>query len=81
MWNNQPKDRLFKNTFNPTHYGPFGATPDIGVGHNVPHTISYACSICAILMGIHMWNHQPKDTTFSSLNIGHDFTEVDSGYA
>ena len=35
---------------NPTYYGPFGETPDIGGGeHNVP-PISYACSTCAILM-------------------------------
>ena len=43
---------LFINIFyiiNPTYYGPFGATPEIGRGHDVT-PISYACSICAILM-------------------------------
>ena len=33
---------------NSTYYVPFGATPDMGGGYNVP--IGYACSICAILM-------------------------------
>ena len=33
----------------PTYYGPFGATSDIGGGTMYPH-ISYACSTCAIIM-------------------------------
>ena len=35
--------------FNPTYYGLFGATSNIGGEHNVP-PISYAYFICAILM-------------------------------
>ena len=41
--------KLYLIYLNPTYYGPFGATPDIEGGHNVP-PISYACSTCAILM-------------------------------
>ena len=38
-----------RNCLNLTYYGPFAATPDIGGGTMYPH-ISYACSICSILM-------------------------------
>jgi len=34
--------------FDPTYYRPFGATPHIG-GYNLT-PISYACSICALLL-------------------------------
>ena len=45
--------RQKRSFVNPTYYGPFGATPDIwGRAQCTPSPISYACSICAILMKV-----------------------------
>ena len=38
-------------SFKLTYFGPFGATQDIGGAQYVP-PISYACSICAILINL-----------------------------
>ena len=42
-------------TVNPTYYGPFGANPDI----------SYACSICAILMKLSKIKYFDKQGTLT----------------
>ena len=69
---------MWQHAFNPTYYGPFGATPDIRGGHNVP-PISYACSTCAIVMKL--WEIKQLDirdahTNFQSSNVYCFFYDV-----